>query len=63
MHAYVCLHLSEVCVHVCCVLELLMACHACRGTYITDYDIQRYAFPLITMSFMRIAKVHTKKEV
>ena len=58
LYSYVCLHLSEVCVHACCVLELLMACHACpRGTYITDYDMQGYAFPLITMSFMRIAKV------
>ena len=46
------------CVHAYYVLELLMACHACpKGTYITDYDIQGYAFPLITIAFMRIAKV------
>ena len=33
-----------------------MACHV-PGEHITDYDIQGYAFPIITMSFMRIAKV------
>ena len=38
--------LPKVCVHAYCVLELLMACHVRpKGTYITDYDIQGYAFP------------------
>ena len=56
MHAieYVCLHLSEVCVHACCVLELLMACHVPREHTFTDtiimIDIQGYVFPLIIMS-------------
>ena len=69
LYSYVCQHLSEGCVHACCVLELLMACHVQRkhtllydvhpakGTHITDYDTQGYVFPHITMSFKRIAKV------
>ena len=29
--------------------------HVPKETYITDYDIQGYAFPLMTMSYMRTA--------
>ena len=39
--------MPEVCVHAYRVLELLMARHVPREhNYITDYDIQGYAFPL-----------------
>ena len=41
------------CVHV----ILSCACHV-HVQIITDYDIQGYAFPLITMSFMGIVNVH-----
>ena len=36
-----------------------MACHVPGNNYFTDYDIQGYAFPLMTTSFMRTAKVCT----
>ena len=39
---------AKVCVHAC----MHVAAHglSCpKGTYITDYDVQGYAFPLITM--------------
>ena len=46
-----------------CMYTCFWNCHglSCprEYNYITDYDIQGYAFPLMTMSFMRTAKVCT----
>ena len=53
LYSYVCPHLSEVCVHACCVLELLMACHVPR-----EYlSLTRICVSLHNHGFMRIAKV------